>query len=201
MGDLETFQVIGHGMTGVYVMCVGRHLKKEVWIILNILRLCKLYAYVTRLSKNSRLKGILGAQWSHTTSLLQSSLYHISAFSPMPQFWLLPCTTEVLNQSAFPPSSKCIVTPPPVWLAEHEYKLYDESAYYFQTWRTSVILVLLKCIFKSHEWLRSLLTVNLSRTIKIKSKLFLILYSSVKSPYGRVQLELLIFFFFFKCNL
>lgn len=38
-----------------------------------------------------------------------------------------------------------------VWLAEHEYKLYDEFAYYFQTWRTSVILVLLKCIFKSHR--------------------------------------------------
>lgn len=58
-------------------------LKKEVWIILNILRLCKLCAYVTWLSKNSRLKGIVGAQWSHTTSLLKSSLYHISA-PPLP---------------------------------------------------------------------------------------------------------------------
>lgn len=150
----------------------GRRLKKEVWVILNILRLCKLCAYVTWLSKNRRLKGILGAQWSHTTSLLQFSLYHISAF-PLPLFWLLQCTTELSNQPAFPSSSECIVKcvfffSSFVWLAEHEYKLYDDFTYYFQTWRTSVILVLLKCIFNSHGWLKSWLMVNSSRTIKIK---------------------------------
>lgn len=79
---------------------------------------------------------------------------------------------RTLESPAFLPSSECIVKWHDffflfVWLAEHEYRLYDEFAYYFPTWRTSVILVLLKCIFKSHRWLQSWLMVNSSRTIKI----------------------------------
>lgn len=131
------------------------------------------------------------------------SLFFPFFFNPrLPSASVLTFTmhNRTLESACLPPTSSecnvkwCLFFRLFVWLAEHEYELYDALAYYFQTWRTSVILVLLKCVSKSHGGLQSWVMVNSSRTIKIKSKLFLILGSSLKNALCKSPVNAFVFY-------